>query len=59
MCCQLAMSCVSVRLCHTKQWCQAVVSADKHERMKAAAKYYFQGDASDLMRFPGGSEPGT
>jgi len=32
---------------------------DKHERMKAAAKYYFQGDASDLMRFPGGSEPGT
>lgn len=32
---------------------------DKHERMKAAARYYFDGDASELMRFPGGSEPGS
>lgn len=32
---------------------------DKHERMKAAAKYYFEGDGTELMRFPGGSEPGT
>jgi len=32
---------------------------DKHERMKAVFKYYLEGKKEDLMRFPGGSEPGT
>lgn len=32
---------------------------DKHERMKAVFKYYVDGDDTDLMRFPGGSEAGS
>ena len=32
---------------------------DKHERMKAVVKYYLEGDAHALDKFPGGSEAGS
>jgi hypothetical protein len=32
---------------------------DKHERMLAVVKYYIDGDAKALDRFPGGSEAGS
>jgi hypothetical protein len=32
---------------------------DKSNRMRAAIKYYLEGDTEALKSFPGGSEPGT
>jgi hypothetical protein len=43
---------------HNLMMCVFVMQ-DKHERMKAAVKYYLEGDDNALKGFPGGSEPGT
>lgn len=42
-------------------WCcdRLCSDADKGERMRAAIKYYLEGDEHALDRFPGGSEPGS
>ena len=32
---------------------------DKYERAEAVFRYYLQGEAQALAKFPGGSEPGS